>query len=109
MKYYLYYISVNYSDTKNGINDNSSFFLYLELESPQKAVADKTSLNLQMEDIEKLRISSSHDSEAIKYQRDAPAQLSYVVPERKLYVSFTINGPSKPFYYFRSKVNTDNR
>ena len=69
--------------------------LYIELESPQTTVANKTSLNLQMEEIEKLRISSSHDSEVIKYQRDATAQLIYMVPERKLYVSFTINRTSK--------------
>ena len=61
-----------------------------------------------MEEIEKLRISSLHDSEVMKYHRDA-AQLSYMVPERKLYVSFTINGTSKRFFHFRREVNTDNR
>ena len=30
--------------------------------------------------IEELRISSSHDSEVIKYQRDAAVQFSYMVP-----------------------------
>ena len=62
-----------------------------------------------MEEIEKLRISSSRDSEVIKYQRNAAVQLSYMVPERKLYISFTINGKSKRFYHFRKEVNTDNR
>ena len=41
------------------------------------------SLNLQMEEfkkIEELRISSSHDSEVIKYQRDATVQFNYMVP-----------------------------
>ena len=62
-----------------------------------------------MEETEKLRISSSHDSEVIKYQRDAAAQLSYMVPESKLYVSFTINGTSKHFYHLeeRSIQTTD--
>ena len=70
------------------------------------------SLNLQMEEfkkIEDMKIFSSHDSEVIKYQRDAAAQLSYLVPERKLYVTFTINGTSKRFYHLRREVNTDNR
>ena len=70
------------------------------------------SLNLQVEDfkrIEDVRISSSHDSEVIKYHRDAAAQLSYMVPERKLYVSFTINGTSNHFYHFRREVNANNR
>ena len=54
--------------------------LYIELESLQTTIINKTiqmeiklkSLNLQMEEfkkIEELRISSSHDSEVIKYQR----------------------------------------
>ena len=30
--------------------------------------------------IEELRISSSHDSEVIKYQRDAAVQFSYMIP-----------------------------
>ena len=72
------------------------------------------SFNLQVEVIKKIedgKISSSHDSEFIKYQRDAAAQLSYMVPKRKLYlfISFTINGTSKHFYHFRREVNTDNR
>ena len=45
--------------------------------------------------IEELRISSSPYSEVIKYQRDAAAQFSYIIQERKLYVSFTINRISK--------------
>ena len=70
------------------------------------------SLNLQMKEfktIEDVKISSSHDSKVIKYQRDAAVQFSYMVPERKLYVSFTINETSKSFYHFRREVNTDNR
>ena len=70
------------------------------------------SLNLQMEEfkkIEDVKIFSSYDSEVIKYQRDAAAQLSYMVPERKLYFSFTINRTSKRFCDFRREVNTDNR
>ena len=81
----------------------------MELESPQTTVANKTSLNLQMEEIEKLRRSSSHDSEVIKYERDAAVQFSYMIPDRKLYISFTINGTSKRFYHFRREVNTDNK
>ena len=67
----------------------SSF--YIELESLQTTVVNKTaqmetklkSLNSQMEEfkkIEELRISSSHDSEVIKYQRDAAVQFSYMIP-----------------------------
>ena len=70
------------------------------------------SLNLQMEEfkrIEDVKIFSSHDSEVIKYQRNAAVQFSYMVPERKLYVSFTINETSKHFYHFRRVVNTNNR
>ena len=70
------------------------------------------SLNLQVEEfkrIEDVKIFSSHDSEVIKYQRAAAAQLSCMIPERKLYVSFTINGTSKHFYHFRREVNANNR
>ena len=52
-------------------------------------------LKVQMEEFKKteeLRISSSHDSEVIKYQRDVAVQFSYAIPERK---SFTINRTSK--------------
>ena len=69
------------------------------------------SLNSQMEEfnrIEDVKIFSSHDSEVFKYQRDAAAQLSCMIPEHKLYVSFTINGTSKHFHHFRREVNTDN-
>ena len=40
-------------------------------------------LKVEMEEFKKseeLRISSSHDSEVIKYQRDAAVQFSYMVP-----------------------------
>ena len=40
-------------------------------------------LKVQIEEfkkIEELRISSSHDSEVIKYHRDAAVQFSYMIP-----------------------------
>ena len=40
-------------------------------------------LIVQMEEfkkIEELRMSSSHDSEVIKYHRDAAVQFSYMIP-----------------------------
>ena len=40
-------------------------------------------LKVEMEEfkkIEELRISSSHDSEVIKYHRDAAVQFSYMIP-----------------------------
>ena len=40
-------------------------------------------LKVQMEEfkkIEELRMSSSHDSEVIKYHRDAAVQFSYMIP-----------------------------
>ena len=40
-------------------------------------------LKVQMKEfkkIEELRISSSHDSEVIKYHRDAAVQFSYMIP-----------------------------
>ena len=40
-------------------------------------------LKVQMEEfkkLEELRISSSHDSEVIKYHRDAAVQFSYMIP-----------------------------
>ena len=40
-------------------------------------------LKVQFEEfkkIEELKISSSHDSEVIKYQRDAAVQFSYMIP-----------------------------
>ena len=72
------------------MDDNSWFFLNIELESLQTTIVNKStqmetklkSLNLQMEEfkkIEELRISSSHDSEVIKYQRDATVQFNYMV------------------------------
>ena len=70
------------------------------------------SLNLQIDEfkkIEDVKISSSYDSGVIKYQIKAAVLLSYMAPESKLYVSFTINRRSKCFYHFRREVNTDNR
>ena len=72
-------------------NETTIIFFYIELESLHTTVVSKTkqmetklnSLNLQMEEfkkIEELRISSSHDSEVIKYQRDAAVQFSYMIP-----------------------------
>ena len=34
----------------------------------------------QTKQIDEMRISSSHDSEVIKYQRDAAVQFSYMIP-----------------------------
>ena len=64
------------------------------------------SLNLQMEEFKRIE---DVKIEVIKYQRNAAVQFSYMVPERKLYVSFTINETSKHFYHFRRVVNTNNR
>ena len=55
-----------------------------ELQSMLEIERDQTKqLKVEMEEfrkIEELRISSSHDSEVIKYQRDAAVQFSYMVP-----------------------------
>ena len=55
-----------------------------ELQSILQIERDQTKqLKVQFEEfkkIEELRISSSHDSEVIKYQRDAAVQFSYMVP-----------------------------
>ena len=67
-------------------------------------------LKVQIEEfrkIKELRISSSHDSEVVMYQRDAAVQLSYMVPQRKLYVSFIINETSKHFYHFRREGSVE--
>ena len=72
-------------------NEATIIFFYIELESLRTTGVSKTkqmetklnSLNLQMEEfkkIEELRISSSHDSEVIKYHRDAAVQFSYMIP-----------------------------
>ena len=65
-----------------------------ELQSMLEIERDRTKqLKVQMEEfkkIEELRISSSHDSEVIKYQ----------IQERKSYISFTINRTSKHFLSF---------
>ena len=55
-----------------------------ELQSMLEIERDQTKqLKVEMEEfkkIEELRISSSHDSEVIKYQRDAAVQFSYMIP-----------------------------
>ena len=55
-----------------------------ELQSMLEIERDRTKqLKVQMEEfrkIEELRITSSHDSEVIKYQRDAAVQFSYIIP-----------------------------
>ena len=55
-----------------------------ELQSMLEIERDRTKqLKVQIEEfkkIEELRISSSHDSEVIKYQRDAAVQFSYMIP-----------------------------
>ena len=55
-----------------------------ELQSMLEIERDRTKqLKVQMEEfkkIDELRISSSHDSEVIKYQRDAAVQFSYMIP-----------------------------
>ena len=55
-----------------------------ELQSMLEMERDQTKqLKVEMEEfkkIEELRISSSHDSEVIKYQRDAAVQFSYMIP-----------------------------
>ena len=65
-----------------------------ELQSMLEIERDRTKqLKVQMEEfkkIEELRISSSPDSEVIKYQ----------IQERKSYISFTINRTSKHFLSF---------
>ena len=64
---------------------------YTELQSLYTTVVSRTtqmemklnSLNLQLEDfkkIEQLMISSSHDSEVIKYHNDVGVQFNYIVP-----------------------------
>ena len=55
-----------------------------ELQSILEIERDQSKqLKVQFEEfkkIEELKISSSHDSEVIKYQRDAAVQFSYMVP-----------------------------
>ena len=55
-----------------------------ELQSMLEIERDRMKqLKVEMEEfkkIEELRISSSHDSEVIKYQRDAAVQFSYMIP-----------------------------
>ena len=55
-----------------------------ELQSMLEIERDETKqLKVEMEEfkkIEELRISSSHDSEVIKYHRDAAVQFSYMIP-----------------------------
>ena len=80
------YITVNLSFI---IHETIIFFFYIELQSLPTTVVSRTtqmetklnSLNLQLEKIEKLRISSSHDSEVIKYHKHVGVQFNYIVPE----------------------------
>ena len=55
-----------------------------ELQNMLEIERDQTKqLKVQIEafqKIEELRISSSHDSEVIKYHRDAAVQFSYMIP-----------------------------
>ena len=55
-----------------------------ELQSMLEIERDQTKqLKVEMKEfkkIEELRISSSHDSEVIKYHRDAAVQFSYMIP-----------------------------
>ena len=55
-----------------------------ELQSMLEIERDQTKqLKVQIEEfkkIEELRISSSHDSEVIKYRRDVAVQFSYMIP-----------------------------
>ena len=55
-----------------------------ELQSMLEIERDQTKqLKVEMEEFKKIdewRISSSHDSEVIKYQRDAAVQFSYMIP-----------------------------
>ena len=55
-----------------------------ELQSMLEIERDQTKqLKVEMEEFKKikeLRISSSHDSEVIKHQRDAAVQFSYMIP-----------------------------
>ena len=73
-------------------------FYFVEVMTLQTTLTDKSSqvqsmleferdqmkqLKVQVEEfkkIKKLRISSSHDSAVIKYQRDVAVQFSYMVP-----------------------------
>ena len=52
----------------------------VQLEELQ-SMLDKMNTELEeFKKIEELRISCSHDSEVIKYQRDAAVQFSYMIP-----------------------------
>ena len=73
------------------IHETIILLFYIELQSLHSTVVNRTtemetklnSLNLQLEEFKKiveLRISSSHDSEVIKYHKDVGVQLNYIVP-----------------------------
>ena len=51
-----------------------------ELQSMLEIERNRTKQLEEFRKIEELRISSSHDSEVIKYQRDAAVQFSYMIP-----------------------------
>ena len=73
------------------IHETIILLFYIELQSLHSTVVNRTtemetklnSLNLQLEEFKKiveLRISSSHDSEVIKYHTDVGVQFNYIVP-----------------------------
>ena len=73
------------------IHETIILLFYIELQSLHSTVVNRTtemetklnSLNLQLEEFKKiveLRISSSHDSEVIKYHKHVGVQFNYIVP-----------------------------
>ena len=73
------------------IHETIILFFDIKLNSLHTTVVSRTtqmetklnSLNLQLEElkkIEELWISSSHDSEVIKYHKDVGVQFNYIVP-----------------------------
>ena len=61
---------------KSSLVEELQSMLEIERDQPKQ-------LKVQFEEfkkIEELKISSSHDSEVIKYQRDAAVQFSYMIP-----------------------------
>ena len=73
------------------IHETIILFFYIELQSLHTIVVSRTtqmetklnSMNLQLEEfktIQKLRLSSAHDSEVIEYHKHVGVQFNYVVP-----------------------------
>ena len=70
------------------IHETIILFFDIEVQSLHSTVVNRTAqmetkLNLQMEEfkkIEELRMSSSHDSEVIKYHKHVGVQFNYIVP-----------------------------